>query len=320
MGGIVRAAPFYFVSIFNTAHIFTNETYFITGTLPLEVIPIKIGFIGAGKVGFSVGKLFKINSLDLSGYYSRNFHSAEAAAEFTNSSAFYDIEALIKCSDIIFITVPDDEIYKTYLNIKQFDLSNKILCHTSGSLSSQIFSDIDKMNAFSYSIHPIFPVSNKYESYKYLKDSLFTIEGSKERLDYIIELFRSINLNIIPITSTDKSLYHLASVTVSNLFLALLKRSCDYLSVYGFSEKEAISMLYPLITSNVNSALENGIDNSLTGPVQRNDIETIKHHLEHMPAEHVDTYCDLSKELISIAKRKNSEIDYSYMEKLLGGM
>lgn len=283
------------------------------------MIPIKIGFIGAGKVGFSLGKFFVINNLELSGYYSRTYCSAEEAAKFTDSKAFYSIDDLIKCSEIIFITVPDDEIYKTYLKIKKFDIQNKILCHTSGSISSQIFSDIHEMNAFSYSIHPVFPISNKYESYRHIKNSTFTVEGSDKYINFICEMLKNTGINVIPIASKDKSLYHLASVTVSNLFLALLRRSCDYLASYGFTEKDAIAMLYPLITNNAASALKNGVTASLTGPVERGDIQTLKRHLESMPLEHKLAYTDLSKELVAIAEEKNSEIDYSEIKNFLGG-
>lgn len=78
-------------------------------------------------------------------------------------------------------------------------------------------------------------------------------------------------------------------------------------------------MLYPLITNNAASALKNGVTASLTGPVERGDIQTLKRHLESMPLEHKLAYTDLSKELVAIAEEKNSEIDYSEIKNFLGG-
>ena len=37
---------------------------------------MKIGFIGAGKVGFSLGKYLMENSTTVSGYYSKNENSS----------------------------------------------------------------------------------------------------------------------------------------------------------------------------------------------------------------------------------------------------
>ena len=43
---------------------------------------MKIGFIGAGKVGFSLGQFFVQGGLPVTGYYSRHRGSAQEAAAF----------------------------------------------------------------------------------------------------------------------------------------------------------------------------------------------------------------------------------------------
>ena len=57
---------------------------------------MKIGFIGAGKVGFSLGKYFAENGAELSGYYSRTESSAHEAAAFTGSKAFMSSELQVE--------------------------------------------------------------------------------------------------------------------------------------------------------------------------------------------------------------------------------
>ena len=66
---------------------------------------MKIGFIGAGKVGTALGDYFHKKGLILSGYASRSLQSAKEAAQFTNSIFYSTYEALIADSDIIFLTV-----------------------------------------------------------------------------------------------------------------------------------------------------------------------------------------------------------------------
>ena len=46
---------------------------------------MNIGFVGAGKVGFSLGKYFCNNDIKVSGYYSQNLESSKEAAKFTKS-------------------------------------------------------------------------------------------------------------------------------------------------------------------------------------------------------------------------------------------
>ena len=86
---------------------------------------MKTGFIGAGKVGFSLGRLFAENGIPLTGYYSRQRESAEEAANFTGTHAYSDLCELVQDSDAIFLTVPDRTITSVYLELRSFSLSGK---------------------------------------------------------------------------------------------------------------------------------------------------------------------------------------------------
>ncbi|KYH34755.1 arogenate dehydrogenase [Clostridium tepidiprofundi DSM 19306] len=276
-----------------------------------------IGFIGAGKVGFSLGKYFSLRGIKLSGYYSKSNQSAFKASEFTGSKHYTNIENLIKDSDMIFITTPDDEIYNIWEKISSYNLNNKIICHTSGSLSSKIFSDIDNSEASKYSIHPMFPFSDKYETYKNLKDAYFSIEGDMKNIDKIKALFSLTKNKFFIIDSEKKSLYHLANVVVSNFVLSLIDIGTNYLEKCDFNKYEAIEALMPLIMSNINNIMQNGIENSLTGPIERNDLGTIKHHLDMIPYEDRELYKILSLNLIDISEKKHEDRNYKELKDYL---
>ena len=49
---------------------------------------MKIGFIGAGKVGFSLGRFFVQGGIPVTGYYSRHRESAVEAAAFTGTEQY----------------------------------------------------------------------------------------------------------------------------------------------------------------------------------------------------------------------------------------
>ena len=68
----------------------------------------------------------------------------------------------------------------------------------------QIFSSIAEYESFGYSIHPLFAVSNRYESYKELSDSYFTIEGNIEKINKMKELFESFGNTVCIISKDDK--------------------------------------------------------------------------------------------------------------------
>lgn len=285
----------------------------------MEVVIIKFGFIGAGKVGFSLGKYLKEENINVVGYYSRSEHSSEEATIFTNTKQYINLEDLINDSDAIFITTSDDKIKEVWNDIKELPIKNKLICHCSGSISSEIFSNISKYGAYGYSIHPMFAISDKYNSYKDLSKAFITIEGHKKYQGYLKELFYSLGNNVAIISSENKPLYHAASVVVSNLVLGLINNGIKYLGECGFSQEMAINALYPLIEFNIKNISENGVIKSLTGPVERGDLSTIMGHCNVLDSRDKELYKLLSMNVLEIAKLKNVKRNYDDLEKYLGG-
>ncbi|MDU1314299.1 Rossmann-like and DUF2520 domain-containing protein [Clostridium septicum] len=283
------------------------------------MIIIKIGFIGAGKVGFSLGKYLTENNITVTGYYSRNEDSAYEASIFTKTKQYNNLKEIINESDAIFITTPDREIQKVWNEIKKLSIQNKLICHCSGSLSSSIFSNINQYGAYGYSIHPMLAISDKYNSYKNLKEAFITIEGHEKYRNKFKRLIESLGNKATIISNENKALYHAASVIVSNLVLGLINNSVSYLEQCGFKEEEAINALYPLIIFNVKNIREKGIKNSLTGPIERGDLSTIKSHCKSLSSEDEIMYKILSKNILEIAKVKNKNRDYKELEEYLGG-
>lgn len=276
-----------------------------------------IGFIGCGKVGFSLGKYFSIKGITLSGYYSKSYTDAKEASKFTNSKAYENINELVKDSSIIFITTPDDSIHEVSQNLSNLNLTNKIICHTSGSLTSSILSNINNSDAFAYSIHPIFPFSDKYNSYKNLQSAYFSIEGPESHIHELKDFIESLGNNAFVINKEDKALYHLASVTASNLVLSLINTGCSYLSQCGLSEDNALKALLPLIQNNIDNVKTKGLLGALTGPVERNDLGTVKHHITAIPKGDARLYKDLSLRLLHLSEKKHKDRDYKKLKEYL---
>lgn len=279
---------------------------------------MKIGFIGAGKVGFSLGKYFATNNISVSGYYSRNINTAIEAANFTNTSYFKSISDLVTNSDVIFITTPDGVISEIWSQIKELSVKNKIICHCSGALSSKIFSDRENHNIYGYSTHPIYAFSDKYNSHKNLNEAMITIEGDEEKIEVVKELFNSTHNKVKVISWEIKSLYHAASVFASNQVIALAETGISLLIKCGFTYDEAINSLYPLMFNNIKSIGDAGLVKSLTGPLERGDVQTIINHLNSLDEDDRELYKLLSKKLIKIAKTKNPGRDYVEIEKVIG--
>lgn len=280
---------------------------------------MKIGFIGAGKVGFTLGKYLKENGIYVSGYYSRSGESSLEASIFTKTKQYENLGTLVKESDAVIITTPDDKILEVWDKLKKLSIKNKFICHCSGSLSSDIFSKVCDHSAYAYSIHPMFPISDKYKSYSSFKEAFITIEGDKQKIHEVKAFIEGLGNKVKVIEKENKVLYHLSSVVSSNFVLGLINTSIKYLEKCGFSNREALEALYPLIDNNISNINFKGTVNSLTGPVERGDINTIKNHYDAINIEDKNLYNLLSNVILEIAKEKNKDKDYRLLEMFLGG-
>lgn len=275
------------------------------------------GFIGAGKVGFSLGKYFAECGVPISGYYSQNAESARKAAEFTGTNYYGNLESITKDSDTLFITVPDDSIGEVWKQMRNLPIKNKNICHCSGSVSSTVFFDAAEKGAYRYSIHPLYAISDKYNSYANLKEAVFSIEGSNERMADIMEIFAMTGNHAVTIEPEKKKLYHCAAVMASNHIVALAALSTKMLEDCGFPPEAAEKALAPLITGNAESVGRLGAKKALTGPVERGDCATVENHLKILNEETREIYRMLSRVLVDVAEEKHPERNYEIMKKEL---
>jgi len=282
---------------------------------------MRIGFIGAGKVGFSLGKYLSVNGMTLSGYFSRSRSSAEEAAGFTDSAVFDSPCELLAESDVIFITVPDGTISSVFSQLKGRGISGKTICHCSGAMTAnEAFGELSSLGAYGCSIHPLFPVSSRYESYKELKDAFFCLEGDTEAVETWKELFTGFGNPVRVISGDTKKEYHAACAISSNLVCALAAESIGLMEKCGFSEEEALAALSPLAVANIKKVFSAGPVNALTGPVERCDISTVKKHLDCLPeGPGKEMYRAVSLRLTDTAAKKHPDTDYSEMRAVLSG-
>ncbi|EYE88850.1 hypothetical protein Q428_05570 [Fervidicella metallireducens AeB] len=277
---------------------------------------MKIGFIGAGKVGCAYGRYLKEKGLNIVGFSSKNIKSAEEAADFTKSSSL-SIDSLLSESNYIFITTPDDVISQVWNQLKSFNLKDKKIFHMSGSLSSEVFEGIDEYGALGYSLHPIFPISDK-SAYKYLGSAVFTIEGKK--VEKIKGFLSAASINYFQIDSKVKGKYHAAAVFASNYVVCLAKIAKELLAECGIPEVYAEKALYPLMSGAIENIKKEGIEAALTGPIIRGDVGTVEKHKENLE-EYNEIYSSLGKIAVSIAlnRGKINDTQAEILLKVLGG-
>lgn len=228
---------------------------------------------------------------------------------------------MLPVCDVLFLTVPDGRIAQVFDQLRRLTIENKCICHCSGALSARdAFPGIEETGAFGYSVHPLFAVSDRYHAYEELPDIFFALEGHPAHLEAIRDLLTGVGLTVCTISADCKVKYHASAVMASNLMVALAWQSLRLLEDCGFSPGDAQKALGPLMLGNMRHIAEDGPVASLTGPVERGDLDTVKKHLTAIPEGQTrEIYRLLSQTLVQVARQKHPQRGYEAIEQLLKG-
>lgn len=195
----------------------------------------------------------------------------------TEDFELYSREKLTTKSDIIFITTNDDNIQTVWNEIKDMNLDGKIICHCSGSLSSEIFKGADSKNVCS--VHPMLAFNSKHTSLNAISNAFFTVEGGRKAVDTVSEILSLCGNRFKIITSENKFKYHAAACFASNFVVSVCYKATKLLQECGFSKSESERALSTLMKCNMDNILEVGCEKAITGPAARGDMATIEKHL-----------------------------------------
>lgn len=275
---------------------------------------MNIGFIGAGKVGISFGTYLYKNDINISGYFSKDIRDTKVAISKTQSKLYCNLSDLVYDSDIIFITTNDDSISYVrdeIIKLNRDNLKGKVIAHMSGSYSSDILKELQAFGCYTYSVHPLQSFADIDSSIEKLSNTVFTIEGSKDKINIIENLLDTLKSKYFKIDTNKKELYHIGACVVSNYLVTLMNLGLSFFKEIGIDESEAMSALSPLIDGTIDNIRNLGVKESLTGPIARGDSKTIESHLKSIQTNTPDKlkfYKLMALETLNISSNTSENI------------
>jgi predicted short-subunit dehydrogenase-like oxidoreductase (DUF2520 family) len=96
----------------------------------------------------------------------------------------------------------------------------------------------------------------------------------------LVRLARDLGARPRLVADRDRVLYHAAAVFASNYGVALLAQAANLLHTIGWTEREAVAGLLPLMQGAIDQVGRRGAAAALTGPIRRGDVATVERHLE----------------------------------------
>ena len=271
--------------------------------------------VGCGRVGISL--VYHLNRLGylICGVASRSEGSAKLASEVAGGVPFTTkAQEVTREADVVFITTPDDAISETAEAIFEAGgFSEKsVVLHCSGSLPSTIMEKIKESGALIGSMHPLQSfagVDTNALSNNPFDGIIASVEGDDKAVSLALEISKDLGARGLTIETHAKTMYHAAAVVASNCFVTVQDMAWKFIADAGVSEKDAWSVLGPLIEGTMANIKRVGPVEALTGPIARGDVATINAHLEkisEMQPELEPLYKALCLHTVDVAKRKKT--------------
>ena len=224
-----------------------------------------IVFLGFGNVNFHlINTLYKHNKDSVIQVYNRseiNLNKELSKIPFTTDLS------KIKEADLYIIGIPDDAIAAFS---ETLPLKNKLVVHTSGSVSMEALSKRNRKGVF----YPLQTFSkNREVNFNTIP---ICIEAKEEAdLELLTNLGKSLSEKVVEIDSDERSKLHLAAVFVNNFVNHLYAIGDDILG----NNELSFDLLHPLIEETASKVKTLSPSEVQTGPARRGDQKTIEKHL-----------------------------------------
>ncbi|STY31779.1 Uncharacterized conserved protein [Legionella wadsworthii] len=245
---------------------------------------MKCNIIGAGRLGKNIAlALYQADLISSLSLCNRSLESAEKACqEIGFGQAISKIEHLPD-ADITWICTNDDaiqNIVKALAQNKNLEPGHFVI-HSSGVLSSSILSVLRHQGCLLASFHPLKAFKTNYLQATAFRQVDCVLEGDPKVCDWLKNSFNHLNSNVINIKPEAKALYHAAACMASNYLITLAACSEELLLNAGMNPEQSRQMMIQLMQGNLNNLSKTAlISESLTGPLARGDVQTIRLHLD----------------------------------------
>jgi predicted short-subunit dehydrogenase-like oxidoreductase (DUF2520 family) len=241
---------------------------------------MKIGIIGAGKVGIALGHVLQNKGFTIVAVASRREESLDLARNYIPGKCLYtkNVAEVVRDADVIAITTQDREIHAVSQEIfrKADKLDRKLFFHTSGAHPATELAPLEQKGAILGSLHPLQTFPDVNSGIVALPRTYIFIEGDEKAIPVLDLLASTVGFKAVRIESKNKVLYHLSAVFVCNLLTALMETGEGIVNRIGID----LVPFFPIIETTLRNIEKKGPLLSLTGPVVRGDAETVASHLE----------------------------------------
>lgn len=263
--------------------------------------------IGAGRLGTTLARALTARGVRITGLACLTRGEAEESRLLIGEGMVFEDNAAAAAegADFVLLTVPDQAISGTAAELAQGegDWSGRLVWHCSGLLPAAALGPLQELGADTAAAHPVQTFPSRSGGADSFQGIYFGIEAEDQAWERSCGVVEFLGGRPIRLRPEEKPLYHAACSTASNLLTALLDTAVSMLRRSGRPAAEARDMLMPLAQGTLHNVKELDIENALTGPVARGDVETVAAHLKALSGmrEEREIYSALARRSLELA-------------------
>lgn len=227
---------------------------------------LSISLIGSGNTSWQLAHHFVNSQIGVNAIFTRNPEENQWIQQLGVSAEIFSSASQIE-SDVVFLTVPDDQV--SVMSASQ-NLKGKTIVHCSGSVDMTAISGSGDKGVF----YPLQTLTK----HRYLEPAqipIFIEANNAQLQNQLVELARTIGFPVEVLDSEKRRQLHLCAVMVNNFTNHLLTKA------FGLADKSNVqgNRLLPLAFETLAKFKELGGEKAQTGPAKRKDHSTIANHL-----------------------------------------
>ena len=240
---------------------------------------LKIGFIGAGRLGSALAWSFADRGLAVSAVTSMFAADAEKLAAPVRSCAILaNAQAVVDACDLVFVTTPDGAIEATTAQARW--RAGVAAVHCSGVTEVAALDAAKRDGAMTGGFHPMQTFGDPAAAARSLPGCTITIEAQQPLDATLMAMAQMLGCRVNRLPPGMRGRYHAAAGYTSQFINALFAEAAKIWESWGATQEDAVRALLPLARGTLESIASAGVADGMPGPVSRGDVGSIEKHVQ----------------------------------------
>ncbi|MDR1393265.1 MAG: pantoate--beta-alanine ligase [Bifidobacteriaceae bacterium] len=234
------------------------------------------GIIGFGRVGGAFAGALIQAGHPIVAVTARSPASRERAGLILPKLDPVSPSRLAKQADLVFLTVPDDQIKDLAESLAKVWRPGQIVVHAAGVYGWEVLEPVSRAGGIALAVHPVMTFTGTSLDVARLRGTPCAIDAAPGMAPLAAALALELGGQPFVVSSEHRPAYHAALAHAANHLVTLICQAAEVLRASGVDSPAEV--LGPLTRAALENALSSGAG-ALTGPAARGDDATLAAHL-----------------------------------------